>query len=735
MAEEHYLGNPLLKKANTKLEFTEDQVLEWMKCAEDPVYFAKNYIKIVTLDHGLQPFEMYPFQERMVRAFDEHRFVIGKLGRQSGKTTTVVSYLLHYVIFNDNVNVAILANKASTARDILERLQTSYENLPKWLQQGVLSWNRGSLELENKSKITAASTSASSIRGGTYNIIFLDEFAFVPSSVADTFFTSVYPVITSGKTSKVIIISCVTKDTYLLTDKGYRKMETIIDESKDGAYMVPWYTIHGRDKFYSSNVILNQPKSPTNIIKTRYETIECSYNHKLWAFKNGEYRYFHSEELEVGDYIALRYNQQVFGNDDYVGFYPEKGKSHNLFSCEYVNEDIAYFVGLYVSEGYARDLISKVSGNIIGGSVVITCGDDISPSLGKLGLTYNKKDEVHYEICSKQLTEFLKLLGFDITKLAKQKTLPDKVLSWSKPNIAALLRGMFDGDGCADTKGRVTYCSTSRELIRQVQLLLANMGMIGSIYEYNVPPSKKVKVHSLVYTIELTGMNAVKYFEEIGFGLKRKQDRIVYTKSSKRNGNVNDIVPHSYQIVANNTSKKVLCETKIRTGRRKTNLNLSRALLLVHKEDLLEGANDVSRTFLEDNVRDDLIWMKIKDIQKGEAEVYDVSLPDIEGDKWAHSVLYNNFLGSQTPLGMNQYYRLWDDAKKGKNEYFPIEVDWREVPGRDEEFKRATIANMGEQKWRQEFESVSRDTLVEVEDNGEIRTMTIGELYDSLESK
>ena len=257
MAEEHYLGNPLLKKANTKLEFTEDQVLEWMKCAEDPVYFAKNYIKIVTLDHGLQPFEMYPFQERMVRAFDEHRFVIGKLGRQSGKTTTVVSYLLHYVIFNDNVNVAILANKASTARDILERLQTSYENLPKWLQQGVLSWNRGSLELENKSKITAASTSASSIRGGTYNIIFLDEFAFVPSSVADTFFTSVYPVITSGKTSKVIIISCVTKDTYLLTDKGYRKMETIIDESKDGAYMVPWYTIHGRDKFYISNVILN----------------------------------------------------------------------------------------------------------------------------------------------------------------------------------------------------------------------------------------------------------------------------------------------------------------------------------------------------------------------------------------------------------------------------------------------------------------------------------------------
>lgn len=207
MSEEHYLGNPLLKKANTKIEFTENQVLEWIKCAEDPVYFAKKYIQIVTLDHGLQSFDMYSFQEEMVNTFHKNRFTICKLPRQSGKSTVVVSYLLHYAIFNDNTNIAILANKASTARDLLTRLQTGYENLPKWLQQGVLSWNKGSLELENKSRITAASTSASSIRGGTYNIIFLDEFAFVPNTVAENFFSSVYPVITSGQSSKVIVVS------------------------------------------------------------------------------------------------------------------------------------------------------------------------------------------------------------------------------------------------------------------------------------------------------------------------------------------------------------------------------------------------------------------------------------------------------------------------------------------------------------------------------------------------
>lgn len=257
MSEEHYLGNPLLKKANTKIEFTEEQVLEWIKCAQDPVYFAKKYIKITTLDYGLSNFDMYPFQEKMVETFHNNRFSICKLPRQSGKSTTVVSYLLHYAIFNDNVNIAILANKANTARDLLTRLQTGYENLPKWLQQGVLSWNKGSLELENKSKITAASTSASSIRGGTYNIIFLDEFAFVPNTVADNFFSSVYPVITSGKSSKVIVVS---------TPYGMNHFYRLWDDAQKGKneYVpieVHWTDVPGRDEEFKRTTIANTSES------------------------------------------------------------------------------------------------------------------------------------------------------------------------------------------------------------------------------------------------------------------------------------------------------------------------------------------------------------------------------------------------------------------------------------------------------------------------------------------
>ena len=205
--DEVYLGNPLLKKANVQQEFTQEQILECMACKADPVYFAKEHVKIVSLDEGLVPFQPYDFQEKLIRNFHDNRFNICKMPRQTGKSTTSVSYLLHYAVFNDNVNIGILANKAATARDLLGRLQTAYENLPKWMQQGIISWNKGSLELENGSKILAASTSASAVRGMSFNILFLDEFAFVPNHIAESFFASVYPTITSGKSTKVIMVS------------------------------------------------------------------------------------------------------------------------------------------------------------------------------------------------------------------------------------------------------------------------------------------------------------------------------------------------------------------------------------------------------------------------------------------------------------------------------------------------------------------------------------------------
>jgi hypothetical protein len=248
-----YLGNPLLKKANTPIEFSQEQVLEFINCKDDPVYFANNYIKIVSLDEGLTQFKPYDFQERLINRFHNNRFNICKMPRQTGKSTTVVSYLLHYLIFNDSVNIGILANKAATARELLQRLATAYENLPKWMQQGIISWNKGSIELENGSKILAASTSASAVRGMSFNILFLDEFAFVPNHIADSFFASVYPTITSGKNTKVIMVS---------TPHGMNHFYRYWNDAEKGKneYIptdVHWSEVPGRDSAWKAQTIAN----------------------------------------------------------------------------------------------------------------------------------------------------------------------------------------------------------------------------------------------------------------------------------------------------------------------------------------------------------------------------------------------------------------------------------------------------------------------------------------------
>ena len=258
--QNQYLGNPNLKKTNTPVEFTKENIIEYGKCAEDPLYFIKNYVQIVSLDHGLVPFEMYGFQEGMVSTMHDNRFSIFKLPRQSGKSTIIISYLLHYALFNPNVNIAVLANKSITARDILGRLQLAYENLPKWMQQGIIAWNKGNIELENGSKIIAAATSSSAIRGGSYNIIFLDEFAFVPSNVAEQFFASVYPTITSGQNTKVIIVSTphgMNMFYKIWVDAQERRNDYIATE-------VHWSEVPGRDEEWKKETIRNTSESQFN---------------------------------------------------------------------------------------------------------------------------------------------------------------------------------------------------------------------------------------------------------------------------------------------------------------------------------------------------------------------------------------------------------------------------------------------------------------------------------------
>jgi len=248
-----FKGNPFLKNRGEVIEFTKEQVSEVIRCSQDPEYFLTNYIKVISLDDGIIPFHPYPFQQKLVESFHDNRFTICKLPRQSGKSVVTTAYLIHQAIFRPNINIAILANKRETSFELMAKLQTSYENLPKWMQQGIVTWNKGSIELENGSRITASSTSSSAVRGFSYNIVFLDEFAFVPTTVADDFFASVYPTISSGKSTKVIIVS---------TPNGMNHFYRLWTDAEKGRnsynpISAHWSEVPGRDEKWKEETIAN----------------------------------------------------------------------------------------------------------------------------------------------------------------------------------------------------------------------------------------------------------------------------------------------------------------------------------------------------------------------------------------------------------------------------------------------------------------------------------------------
>ncbi len=244
---DYYNSNASVKAAGVKIEFTPEQVQEYIKCSQDPIYFIDNYCYIVTLDEGLQPFKLYDCQKEKVDLIHNNRKVILMEGRQQGKTTTSAAYILWYTIFNDSKTVAVLANKAKTAQEILSRYQLMYENLPIWLQQGVTTWNKGDIELENGSKVFTAATTISGIRSKSVNLLYIDEAAIIPNQIAEGFFTSVYPTISAGKTTKILITS---------TPLGYNHFWKFWNDAENGRndfkhMFIPYWKIPGRDEVWA----------------------------------------------------------------------------------------------------------------------------------------------------------------------------------------------------------------------------------------------------------------------------------------------------------------------------------------------------------------------------------------------------------------------------------------------------------------------------------------------------
>ena len=316
---DQYLGNSLLKRADVQHNFTKEEIEEYIKCRDDILYFLENHVKIVHVDEGLIPFSLYPYQKKLITTISDNRNVIVKTGRQVGKSTTTLGWLLHYVLFNQSKTVGILANKAATARELLGRIQIAYQHLPKFLQQGLKEWNKGSLELENGSKIIASSTSSSAIRGFSFSCILLDEFAHVQRHIADEFIRSVYPTISSGKETKVIIVS---------TPNGFNMFYKYWNDAEEGTndftpFKVHWSSVPDRDKVWKDKI---QSTIGEDAFRQEYEAEFLGSSNTLVSY----------EKLQELSYISPIYRK----ND--VEVFEDEDKSHSYV----ITVDVARGQGL-----------------------------------------------------------------------------------------------------------------------------------------------------------------------------------------------------------------------------------------------------------------------------------------------------------------------------------------------------------------------------------------------------
>ena len=302
-----YNGNTNIKRKGMSIEFSQDMIQEFVKCAKNPIYFAEKYIKIVHVDHGLIPIRMYDYQKDICEAITHNRRVTVNTSRQAGKTTTAVAVILHYVLFNDHKTVALLANKGDAAREILDRIKIAYEALPKWMQQGVIEWNKGSVEFENGCKILAGATSSSAIRGKSISFLYIDETAFVENW--DEFFASVFPTISSGNTTKILFTSTPNGlNHFYKTCEGAR-------EGKNGYIFieVPWYKVPGRDDKWKEETLAAMDHDYQKFS----QEFECQFLGSSGTLIEGS----KLKQLVIRDPQAERDNLRIFS-------YPDKQKTY-----------------------------------------------------------------------------------------------------------------------------------------------------------------------------------------------------------------------------------------------------------------------------------------------------------------------------------------------------------------------------------------------------------------------
>lgn len=624
---------------------------------------------------------------------NENFFVDGLLTHNTGLSVVTAGYVAWRLMFRYDEKILIIANDGAGAVRFLDTVKQFIEYVPDWMKPDAIETeNQKKIMFSNNSYAEAKASSPNAGRGDSLTMLILDETAFIKDAEAIWMGAGMALSATGGK---CIMISCVPKGTIVFTNKGIKKIDEFINEEIIGGYEVDEYRVFGKDKLRKGNLFFNNGLHETKLITTINAQVEGTLNHKLWACKDGVYDWYRMEELEIGDFISVQYGMESWGyNDDLSLFNPsDSNKMSNKFNPKKIDKNLAYLIGLYISEGSVYKKYNE-NGEFIGGSVTITCGDDISKAIECVGLSYSCYDGLHYSIGSKNLIEFFEYLGFDLSKKAKEKEIPSRVLEMSRENIIYMLRGIFDGDGYSrKDKGYIGIAMNSKILVQQIRMLLLNFGVLTDYCEVLTKPTKKVKVETLNFRITANGESSKVFYDKIGFGFERKQNnQLILEKYNLDRNNPNDVIPFSLNVL-----KKIVEESGLKLSYFKKrgifvnavlnkkkpykSQHISRGLFISIFEVCKDFITEETISKVEKFLSKDLKWNSIKSIESSENETFDFSLPNNESDFWAHSVVYNGVLGHQTPNGTgNLYYKTWVDAINNANKFVGTTVHWTENP-------------------------------------------------------
>jgi hypothetical protein len=637
-----YLGNSNLKASGVKINFSDKQVTEYMKCANDPVYFIKNYVKIVSLDKGTIPFELYDFQEKMVKGIHNNRFVIAKCPRQSGKSTTVTSYILHHILFNQNMSVAILANKLTTARELLGRLKMAYEFLPMWLQQGVIEWNKGSIVLENGSKVLASATSSSAIRGGSFNCIAGESIVTIRDPKTGGIFNiSIEELYANSSRNNQ-------NDIYRYGNDRKQIQEVVFFPYGEGSK-----SCHGRRDFHgeashSSKIAWRRQQNLQHCgadntgtsISTSTSTALLEWNGEGEDVScipyDGDGETGTTSKIAINCYIGIEeklfrgkkinanWNETFRGNEKENILLTQGSQEFGRNSSENIKGKQRSFLGIDSTKGIWGTSVQTVHGN--------------------------KEDQ--------------RTLGQNQQE-SRENSKDGREASWNE----TISRSKGENEIGGSSKNRATgWCLEQGNEDGRWQVLTHNG--FKKFHGISKAPTQK--------TIKVTFDN---------------DQEIVCTTDHK-----------IFSVNRGSVVAESLCVGEFVEGD-------GRSVEVVGVEeygvrdvyDLLEVEEHHSYYANGIRIANCILLDEFAYVPQNVAEEFFSSVyPTITSGKTTKVVM------TSTPNGLNMFYKLWVNANKqvgeeGKNEYFPIEVSWRDIPGRDEAWKLQTIANTSEQQFNTEF--------------------------------